>query len=356
VFFLGRDADTISTFGDLEGKRIGIGPEGSGTERIAYQVLGLEAGRHVSRRWYYWLPAEGEPVKLTHRIEHWMLDALPSTPYNPEASSPGVVTGYRVRYEPVPPRVYFDPDGVVPSGSAGDAERRVIAIEQADQEMLSSSVFLPRCTEFIVEWSLGITDRRDPENNPNYGQPIWHGLRRYVDRNGDGDYDPGFAGGDDRLLADLFGPTYDEGALNETLLADDPDPTQPDSFSIRETVGDWIFEDGNEPGSTNPNDVNRVIDQEMIELIRVDQRFDNASLPDPEDAVAAEYCFGYQYQDWNEDYDGDGAFDNDGDDEMRPWPWPKLVRVTMRFVDPSAPEEERTYQAEFRVPQPNGEM
>jgi Xaa-Pro aminopeptidase len=44
---------------------------------IAYSVLGLEADRHVSRRWYYWIPASGEPVKLTHRIEHWMLDALP---------------------------------------------------------------------------------------------------------------------------------------------------------------------------------------------------------------------------------------------------------------------------------------
>ena len=44
---------------------------------IAYSVLGLEADRHVSRRWYYWIPTSGEPVKLTHRIEHWMLDALP---------------------------------------------------------------------------------------------------------------------------------------------------------------------------------------------------------------------------------------------------------------------------------------
>ncbi len=44
---------------------------------IAYQVLGLEADRHVSRRWYYWIPAEGEPVKLAHRIEHWLLDSLP---------------------------------------------------------------------------------------------------------------------------------------------------------------------------------------------------------------------------------------------------------------------------------------
>jgi len=44
---------------------------------IAYRVLGFEPRRHVTRRWFYLLPAEGEPVKLVHRIEDWMLDALP---------------------------------------------------------------------------------------------------------------------------------------------------------------------------------------------------------------------------------------------------------------------------------------
>ncbi|MBI3696357.1 MAG: aminopeptidase P family protein [Acidobacteria bacterium] len=44
---------------------------------IAYRVLGFAPRRHVTRRWYYLLPAEGEPVKLVHRIESWMLDALP---------------------------------------------------------------------------------------------------------------------------------------------------------------------------------------------------------------------------------------------------------------------------------------
>jgi Xaa-Pro aminopeptidase len=33
--------------------------------------------QHVTRRWYYWLPAQGEPVKLVHRIEAGMLDSLP---------------------------------------------------------------------------------------------------------------------------------------------------------------------------------------------------------------------------------------------------------------------------------------
>ena len=44
---------------------------------IAYRVLGLEIPRHVSRRWYYWIPAQGGPRKLVHRIEDWMLDPLP---------------------------------------------------------------------------------------------------------------------------------------------------------------------------------------------------------------------------------------------------------------------------------------
>jgi Xaa-Pro aminopeptidase len=43
---------------------------------IAYRVLGLEPC-HVSRRWYYWLPAVGEPHKLVHRIEAGALDTLP---------------------------------------------------------------------------------------------------------------------------------------------------------------------------------------------------------------------------------------------------------------------------------------
>ncbi len=44
---------------------------------IAYRVLSLTTPRHVSRRWYYWIPADGEPRKLVHRIEAGMLDALP---------------------------------------------------------------------------------------------------------------------------------------------------------------------------------------------------------------------------------------------------------------------------------------
>ncbi len=45
---------------------------------IAYRVLGIQR-HHVTRRWYYLIPAEGEPKKLVHRIESKVLDGLPGS-------------------------------------------------------------------------------------------------------------------------------------------------------------------------------------------------------------------------------------------------------------------------------------
>lgn len=44
---------------------------------LAYRILGFEPPRTPTRRWYYYVPAHGEPRKLAHRIEAAMLDALP---------------------------------------------------------------------------------------------------------------------------------------------------------------------------------------------------------------------------------------------------------------------------------------
>jgi Xaa-Pro aminopeptidase len=44
---------------------------------LAYRILGLDENAHVTRRWYYLIPAQGEPRKLVHRIEAGRLDALP---------------------------------------------------------------------------------------------------------------------------------------------------------------------------------------------------------------------------------------------------------------------------------------
>ncbi len=44
---------------------------------IAERILSLPAHGLVSRRWYYFIPAHGEPSKLVHRIEAARLDTLP---------------------------------------------------------------------------------------------------------------------------------------------------------------------------------------------------------------------------------------------------------------------------------------
>ena len=44
---------------------------------LAYRVLGLTVSKGPSRRWYYMIPAEGEPKGMVHRIERHQLDGLP---------------------------------------------------------------------------------------------------------------------------------------------------------------------------------------------------------------------------------------------------------------------------------------
>jgi Xaa-Pro aminopeptidase len=44
---------------------------------IAAAILGLDPKAHITRRWFYYIPAAGLPRKLVHRIEQFRLDTLP---------------------------------------------------------------------------------------------------------------------------------------------------------------------------------------------------------------------------------------------------------------------------------------
>ena len=46
-------------------------------DAIAYHVLGLDFGKFTSRRWFYWVPAKGDPIKLCSKVESTKLDPLP---------------------------------------------------------------------------------------------------------------------------------------------------------------------------------------------------------------------------------------------------------------------------------------
>jgi Xaa-Pro dipeptidase len=46
---------------------------------IGESILGLDPKAHITRRWYYFIPATGDPRKLMHRIEQGRLDSLPGS-------------------------------------------------------------------------------------------------------------------------------------------------------------------------------------------------------------------------------------------------------------------------------------
>ena len=47
------------------------------SDPLAYRILKLDEEMGVSRRWFYYVPAAGEPVKIVMSIEQFKLDALP---------------------------------------------------------------------------------------------------------------------------------------------------------------------------------------------------------------------------------------------------------------------------------------
>ena len=47
------------------------------SDPLAYRILKLDEKMLASRRWFYYIPATGEPVKIVQSIEQFKLDSLP---------------------------------------------------------------------------------------------------------------------------------------------------------------------------------------------------------------------------------------------------------------------------------------
>jgi len=46
-------------------------------DHLAYRILDLDYNKMTSRRWFYFIPTDGEPVRLVHSVEQTKLDSLP---------------------------------------------------------------------------------------------------------------------------------------------------------------------------------------------------------------------------------------------------------------------------------------
>lgn len=248
-----------------------------------------------------------------YRPWQWMVDALPGAPvkgWYGDCAGPAFAEGLnldegqrttaRVRYESTPPDL---------NAGANEPDRLKGAYQQADQEVLSRWAFVPRCTEFIVEWSYGWVygpASEFPRNagtvyevattDPRYRQLVWFGHeRRTVDTDGDGDID-----------------------------AND----QP-------TVLQYF------PRTTNPDSLNGSNDPGRALLKGIPAAGSQAKTPPSEPET---YAFGY--------FEPQKTAQPGQVERYRPWPWPTLIRVTMTIADPGDPSIETTVQTVFEVPDP----
>lgn len=249
-------------------------------------------------------PPQSESVDEMHM---WMDQALPSdsaaarlpNTYYPCSSD---YPGARVRYEPQPPDLFtaIDQQGVTAYEDA---------YERADQLMLASNNFLPRCSEFIVEWSFGITTLQN--------EVIWYGLPRWADLNGNGAID-----GNDREMLYPY-PYYGDGGASQYL-------------------------------GVNYTQVGNSTPQTHWYTERLIYGYDARA--EPLASVLTTY-FGYVDPTFPApvDVDNDGQLDTGSPTvPTAPWPWPRMIRVTVTVSDAQDPAIENTFQFVFSTPKDPG--
>jgi Xaa-Pro aminopeptidase len=116
---------------------------------IAYKVLGLPDSLMVTRRWFYVIPREGEPVKLVHRIEAGHLDSLPGSKrqYSSWRELWDNLQAMLVRYRTV--AMQYSPNNVIPYIGLVDAGT-VELVRSFGKEIVSSGDLVAR---FEAAWT-----------------------------------------------------------------------------------------------------------------------------------------------------------------------------------------------------------
>ncbi len=286
----------------------------------------------------------------------WMLDGMPAPSHRTQIDfdpsqfvDPGQELTYRsislsddevarVRYEPAPPDLHTALADSVSNPIRG-------ALRIADQNALASSAFIPRVSEFIVEWSFGKTDED--------GEMIWHGAERGIDYDKDGTddrfvypyprYDKEVRGTVDDLAGSFFVP-YRLREPAGSGIADVGEDAREfiDLPRLGQPLGSFLRGDFADVGDTHAS---YPVVPEVVHGVRTS----GLGTAGPADAVVS--YFGYTLPFFDaDDPDGDGNLADAAAVNTLDWPWPELVRVTVTLTDPGDETIERTFQYVFPTP------
>lgn len=267
-----------------------------------------------------------EDPDVIRRMHAWMDDGWPTATTNSDA-----LRRERMRCESAPPNYVGATTNSSVSTTYSDPLER--AYRRADQIMLSSSNFLPRCTEFIVEWSFGKTYPSDP-NDVNYvagraGQVIWHGMERRTDtRQSINNIVNSGTPADATRIPEVFPYVSDRARWAGRVSAIDSIWRRRDGLFGRpwpvrtELIHGMDWPRGNNPSRLEPL---------TSYFGYVDPTFapSSAAVPAAQREIPAEGTL--------------------------PWAWPKLIRVTLSLADPGDPSVEQTFQFVFDLPQDRSE-
>ncbi|MFT5423255.1 MAG: hypothetical protein ACI89L_001029 [Phycisphaerales bacterium] len=316
----------------------------------------------------------------------WMLNSLPVHPaesrtdgqindpfYNERVTSP------RIRYEKIPPDL---------AGSLTDAggnqssttNRLVTAYAAASQEMLTRSIFVPRCTEFIVDWTFGeVFDDYSGEQDRTYPNLSRAALEDSIaDLKGGADSSP-------RARA-LYKKFVWYGRDGWTLAPDgqqaDLDGDGDRNYDDQDRTTFFYSRNGSRDGSISDERDDRLRSPGRVEDAM--KQHNKAAIDDPlvnqytaqdfainmakQAAMNPEHLLGRKPSERPNDstfngrrqietttfgyyvYDPGVMTQNVRDDLVINWPWPKLIRITFKLADPNDPGIETSYQVVFEVP------
>ncbi len=224
----------------------------------------------------------------------WMEDLFPTGPVFPQTTDPEY--GARPRYE----ESFPDFVGLLDTNYPDDPSFPALqSYRIADQRALASSVFVPRCTEFIVEYSFGQIVNND--TLPYHGQLIWFGKERNITIDGN-------------TFPVVYPYPYD--------TTDSTNEYRPYAMPYQRLDGTTATR--NLPTSA------------LYNLFPVPPR-DNYP-----DVLTAHFGYIHPYY---------TPTDPNVDPAIIPWPWPKLIRITMTLADPVDPSIEQTFQFIFETPE-----
>ncbi len=120
-----------------------------GRDPLAYHVLGLPASRAGTRRWYYMIPASGEPLGLVHAIEAGALEGLPGSVSKYASWTEQVVGLHRLLADQRRIAMQYSPGCAIPYVSMVDAGT-VELVREAGVEVVSSADLVQ---QFEARWT-----------------------------------------------------------------------------------------------------------------------------------------------------------------------------------------------------------